>query len=196
MLNPPFLPDYFTPFPFAAWPNAFAPSGFPVLTVTQQNLRTPYAQHFNLGIEHELAGKMVLGVAYVGTTGTKLPRFRQIDQAYINKAQIDTLSPDVVTRMELIGIPPAVAQFLYNNQLWASIPSVVRTPYFGFAQLFQAEDVVSWNYHSLQAKLDNFSVTGFRSWRRTPGRTQLTAHPCSLVRARMRQPSFPRTTTI
>ena len=154
MLNPPFLPDYFTPFPFAAWPNAFAPSGFPVLTVTQQNLRTPYAQHFNLGIEHELPGKMVLGVAYVGTTGTKLPRFRQIDQAYINKAQIDTLSPDVVTRMELIGIPPAVAQFLYNNQLWASIPSVVRTPYFGFAQLFQAEDVVSSNYHSLQAKLD------------------------------------------
>jgi len=154
MLNPPFLPDYFTPFPFAGWPNAFAPSGFPVLTVTQQNLRTPYAQHFNLGIEHELPGKMVLDVAYVGTTGTKLPRFRQVDQAYITKSQIDTLSPDVVTRMELIGIPPAVAQYLYNNQLWAQIPSVVRTPYFGFAQLFQAEDVVSSNYNSLQAKVD------------------------------------------
>ncbi|HKS73973.1 MAG TPA: TonB-dependent receptor, partial [Terriglobales bacterium] len=40
MLNPPYLPDFFTPFPFASWPNAFAPSGFPVLTITQQNLRT------------------------------------------------------------------------------------------------------------------------------------------------------------
>ena len=84
---------------------------------------------------------MLLDVSYVGTTGTKLPRFRQINQAYITKAQIDTLTPDVVSRMELIGIPAPVAMFLYQNQLWASIPSVVRTPYFGFAQLFQAEDV-------------------------------------------------------
>ena len=154
MLNPPYLPDFFTPFPFAGWPNAFAPSGFPVLTITQQHLLTPYAQHFNLGIEHELPGKMLLDVSYVGTTGTKLPRFRQINQAYITKAQIDSLTPDVVSRMELIGIPAPVAMFLYQNQLWASIPSVVRTPYFGFAQLFQAEDVVSSNYNSLQTKLD------------------------------------------
>jgi hypothetical protein len=90
----------------------------------------------------------------VGTTGTKLPRFRQVDQAYITKQAIDSLTPDVISRMELIGIPPAVAQFLYDNQLWASIPSVVRTPFFGFAQLFQAEDVVSSNYNSFQAKLD------------------------------------------
>src|SRR5260370_8051180 len=32
--------------------------------------------------------------------------------------------------------------------------TIVRTPYFGFAQLFQAEDAVSSNYHSLQAKVD------------------------------------------
>lgn len=154
MLNPPFLPDFFTPFPFTGWPNAFAPSGFPVLTITQQHLRTPYAQHFNLALQRALPGRMLLEVAYVGTTGTKLPRFRQVDQAYITKQQIDALTPDVVSRMELIGIPPAVAQFLYDNQLWASIPSIVRTPYFGFAQLFQAEDVVSSNYSSFQAKLD------------------------------------------
>jgi hypothetical protein len=153
-LNPPFLPDFFTPFPFASWPNAFAPSGFPVLTVTQQKLRTPYAQHYNFGIEHQLPGRMVLDLAYVGTTGTKLPRFRQIDQAFITKKQIDQLSPDVITRMELIGIPPPVAQFLYDNQLWGAIPSVVRTPFFGYAQLFQAENSVSSNYNSLQAKLD------------------------------------------
>jgi hypothetical protein len=154
MLNPPFLPDYFNSFPFASWPNAFAPSGFPVLTITQQNLRTPYAQHFNLGLQHELPGKMLLDIAYVGTTGTKLPRFVQIDQAYITKAQIDTLKPDVVTRMELIGIPAPVAQFLNSNQLYGSMPSIVRTPFFGFAQLFQAQDSVSSNYNSLQAKLD------------------------------------------
>ena len=162
MLNPPFLPDYFTPFPFASWPNPFGPSGFPVLTITQQKLRTPYAQHFNFGIQQQLPGRMLLDLAYVGTTGTKLPRFVQIDQAYITKQQIDTLPPlpgypdvpGVVGRMELIGIPSFVAQFLYDNQLWGAMPSIVRTPYFGFAQLFQAQDSVSSNYHSLQAKLD------------------------------------------
>jgi hypothetical protein len=161
MLNPPFLPDFFTPFPFASWPNPFGPSGFPVLTITQQNLRTPYAQHFNFGIQHQLPGRMLLDVAYVGTTGTKLPRFVQIDQAYITKQKIDTLKlpdvpgvPAVVARMELLGIPSSVAQFLYDNQLWGAMPSIVRTPYFGFAQLFQAQDSVSSNYHSLQAKLD------------------------------------------
>ena len=154
MLNPPYLPDYFTPFPFASWPDPFGPSSFPVLTITQQNLRTPYAQHFNLGVEHQLPGRMLLGIAYVGTTGTKLPRFVQIDQAYITKEQIDNLTPDVVTRMELLGIPPQVAQFLNDNQLYGAMPSIVRTPYFGFAQLFQAQDSVSSNYHSLQAKLD------------------------------------------
>ncbi len=154
MLNPPFLPDFFTPFPFTSWPNTFAPSGFPVLTIAQQKLRTPYAQHYNLGIQHQLPGRMLLDVSYVGTSGTKLPRFRQINQAFITKQQIDQLTPDVVTRMEIIGIPPGAAQFLYDNQLWGAIPSVVRTPYFGYAQLFQAEDVVSSNYNSLQAKLD------------------------------------------
>jgi len=154
MLNPPYLPDYFTPFPLASWPNPFGPSPFPVLTITQQNLRTPYAQHFNLGVEHQLPGRMLLGLAYVGTTGTKLPRFVQIDQAFITKAQIDSLAPDVVTRMEMLGIPPQAAQFLNDNQLYGAMPSIVRAPFFGFAQLFQAQDAVSSNYHSLQAKLD------------------------------------------
>ncbi len=170
MLNPPYLPDFFNSFPFASWPNAFAPSGFPVLTITQQNLRTPYAQHFNIGVEHQLPGRMLLGLAYVGTTGTKLPRFVQIDQAYITKQQIDTLVPDVVTRMELIGIPAPVAeQFLNNNELYGQMPSIVRTPYFGFAQLFRAQDSVSSNYHSLQAKLDKrfshgLSFLGAYTW--------------------------------
>lgn len=168
MLNPPFLPDFFNSFPFASWPNAFAPSGFPVLTVTQQNLRTPYAQHFNFGIQQQLPGRMLLDLAYVGTTGTKLPRFVQIDQAYITKQQIDSLPPlpgypnvpGVVGRMELIGIPAGAAEFLYNNQLWGNMPSIVRTPYFGFAQLFQAQDSVSSNYNSLQVKLDKHFSNG------------------------------------
>ena len=152
MLNPPFLPNFFVPAPFTQWPNAFAPSGFPVLTVVDKNLRTPYSQQFNLGVQRELPGRMLLDVAYVGSTGTKLPRFRQIDQAFITQDQINALTPDVVTRMELMGIPPPVAQFLSMHI--NLIPPIARGPYFGFAQIFQAEDSISSQYHSLQAKLD------------------------------------------
>ena len=150
MLNPPFLPDFFNPFP--GWPNAFAPSGFPVLTITQQKLRTPYAQHYNFLLQRELPARTLLEIGYVGTSGTKLPRFRQMNQAFITQQQIDQLTPDVVTRMEIMGIPPPDAQFLAQNI--ALIPSVARTPFFGYAQLFQAENTISSHYNSLQAKLD------------------------------------------
>jgi hypothetical protein len=150
MLNPPFLPNFFVVFP--SWPDSFAPTGFPVLTVVNKNLRNPYAQQYNLGVQRELPGRMLLEVSYIGTTGTKLPRFRQMDQAFITQAQIDSLTPDVVTRMVLMGIPLPVAQFLATNI--ALIPSVARTPFFGYAQIFQAEDSISSNYNSLQMKLD------------------------------------------
>ena len=152
MLNPPFLPDFFNPFP--GWPTAFAPSGFPVLTITQQRLRTPYAQHYNLVLQQELPGRVLMELGYVGTSGTKLPRFRQMNQAFITQQQIDNLTPDVRTRMELMGIP----DFFIDNVILpagiAAIPNVARTPFFGYAQLFQAENTISSHYNSLQAKLD------------------------------------------
>jgi len=161
MLNPPFLPDFFNPFP--GWPDAFAPSGFPVLTVTQQHLLTPYAQHYNLLLQQELPARTLLEVGYVGTSGTKLPRFRQINQAFITQAQIDQLTPDVRTRMEIMGIPDFVIDnFILPNGI-AAIPNVARTPFFGYAQLFQAEDTISSHYNSLQVKLDKRFSHGLSS---------------------------------
>src|SRR2546426_12501678 len=140
MLNPPFLPDFFNPFP--GWPNAFAPSGFPVLTITQQKLRTPYAQHYNFLLQRELPARTLLEIGYVSTSGTKLPRFRQMNQAFITQQQIDALNPDVRTRMQIMGIPDFVIDnFILPNGI-AAIPSVARVPFFGYPQIFQAEDTI------------------------------------------------------
>lgn len=152
LLNPPAMPDYFNGAPFISWPNSFAPSGFPVITITPAHFPTPYSQAWNLDLQRQLPGQMLLEVGYVGSTGTHLPRFRQIDQAYITQAQISALTPDVITRMELLGIPPSVAQFL-ASQGPAAIPSIARVPYFGYPQIFQAENSVSSSYHGLQTKL-------------------------------------------
>jgi hypothetical protein len=192
MLNPPYLPDYFNSAPFAQWPNAFAPSGFPVITVTNQKMPTPYAQHYNLLLQQELPSRTLLEVAYVGTSGTKLPRFRQIDQAYITQAQIDQLTPDVVTRMELMGIPAPVAQFL-STQI-NLIPNIARVPYFGYAQIFQAENSISSNYNSLQAKWTRVSRMVSPLCLPTRARNQLTGRPCSSAQART-PPRFSRKTT-
>lgn len=153
LLNPPAMPDYFNIAPTISWPNSFAPSGFPVITITPGHFPTPYSQAWNLDVQRQLPADMLFEIGYVGSTGTHLPRFRQIDQAYITQAQINALTPDVITRMELMGIPTPVAQFL-ASQGPAAIPSIARVPYFGYPQIFQAENSVSSSYHALQTKLD------------------------------------------
>jgi len=45
------------------------------LLVLNPNLRLPYAQDWNLNIEHSLGNDWLLQVGYIGTKGTKLPRF-------------------------------------------------------------------------------------------------------------------------
>ena len=50
-----------------------------------RHLRTPYTQNFNLNIEQQL-GKAVIQVGYVGAKGTKLFRFRDVNQP--SQAQI------------------------------------------------------------------------------------------------------------
>jgi outer membrane receptor protein involved in Fe transport len=45
-----------------------------------RNLRTPYVQNFNLNIQRELFRDGVLEVGYVGSNGTKLFRYRDINQ--------------------------------------------------------------------------------------------------------------------
>src|SRR5207245_4698337 len=114
------------------------PSPIPVLTNTQQKIRTPYAQHYNVEVQHELPGRMLLEVGYVGTSGTKLPRFRQVDQAFITQKQLDQLTPDIPTRLSLMGIPSFVIPQILAGGVDA-IHSVAFTTFFRYAQIFKVE---------------------------------------------------------
>jgi len=51
------------------------------LLVLNPNLRLPYAQDWNLNIERSLGGNWLLEVGYIGTKGTKLPRFIEANPA-------------------------------------------------------------------------------------------------------------------
>jgi hypothetical protein len=78
------------------------------------NMRTPYVQNFNLNLQQQLGSKTVLQVGYVGSTGTKLFQFLDINQP--SQAQITAadLGCDCINSY---GVPRAVApNFFYLNQ--------------------------------------------------------------------------------
>jgi outer membrane receptor protein involved in Fe transport len=85
---PPYLQTPQLNFPFN-WANPFNganPFG-PVfsepmtLLVISNKLRLPYAQDWNLNVQHSFGANWLLEVGYVGTAGVKLPRFIEGDPA-------------------------------------------------------------------------------------------------------------------
>jgi hypothetical protein len=95
------------------------------------NLRTPYTQNFNLNLQQGLGTKAVFQVGYVGTKGTKLFRFRDINQP--SQAQIT--ASDLATGVSGYGVP----------RVFASPPS----PFF----INMEESKSSSIYHALQTSL-------------------------------------------
>ncbi|MGB9431238.1 MAG: hypothetical protein WBQ89_03255, partial [Candidatus Acidiferrum sp.] len=74
------LPNFADPFngqnPFTG---GFSPDM--TLLVLNPNLRLPYAQDYNLNVERALGRDWLLEVGYIGTKGTKLPRFIEANPA-------------------------------------------------------------------------------------------------------------------
>ncbi len=56
-----------------------ASTGFPSYFGIDPRARTPYVQQWNASIERELPGRILLDVAYIGSKGTRLGRFRQFN---------------------------------------------------------------------------------------------------------------------
>jgi hypothetical protein len=97
------------------------------------NLRTPYIQNYNLNIQRELFRNGVLEVGYVGSTGKKLFRYRDINQP---------LNPSVSSERPFDNGPfaPSGGTFFYVNHL---------------------ETTAFSNYNALQASFSVRSRNGF-----------------------------------
>lgn len=66
-----------------------------------RNMRTPYVQNFNLNIQQSLGGRTVMQIGYVGSKGTKLFRFRDINQP--SQEQIN--ASDLATGVSDYSVP-------------------------------------------------------------------------------------------
>jgi Carboxypeptidase regulatory-like domain len=102
--------------------------GFPALFGLNPNSKTPYVQQWQGGFQHELPGRMVLELAYVGTKGTRLGRFRQ------NNTPAHT-----VTGQNLAPRP-------------GDLQSLREFPSLG--PIVQRENLANSIYHSMQVKLE------------------------------------------
>jgi hypothetical protein len=87
------------------------------------NLRTPYVQNFNLNVERAV-GKAMLQIGYVGSKGTKLFRFRDINQP----------SPTEITAADLacacinsFSVPRPLTNYLYVNQQESKAGSIYHS---------------------------------------------------------------------
>jgi outer membrane receptor protein involved in Fe transport len=97
---PPYLKTLQLGFPINSFANPFYtpdPFGIPfpepmTLLVVSRNLHLPYAQDWNLNIQHSFGQDWLFQVGYVGTTGVRLPRFIEGNPA-VYYPGVDTTSP-------------------------------------------------------------------------------------------------------
>ena len=59
--------------------SATSDTGFPSYFGLDPNARTPYVQQWSGSLQHELPGRLLLELAYLGSKGTRLGRFRQFN---------------------------------------------------------------------------------------------------------------------
>ncbi len=116
---------------------------------TNPKIRTPYTQNFNLNVQQQF-GKTVVEVGYVGARGTKLFRFRDLNQP--SQAQItafDTSNPACGTNCPIAGFD--------------SGSNVPRTVYPNLFYVNQEESTASSTYHALQTSMRINSWRGLNS---------------------------------
>jgi hypothetical protein len=113
------------------------------------NIRTPFTQNFNLNLQQQLGSRTVLEVGYVGARGTKLFRFRDINQP--SQAQITAFDTSMAAGGQCFG---RVAPNCPIGGFDGAGPPVnfnVPRPFGNFFYVNQEESTASSTYHALQA---------------------------------------------
>ena len=78
------------------YPLGFGGGGTIAVNSMDRNIRTPMVQHFNFGIQNEVARDTLVEVSYVGSRGRKLQYRRNINQAYLRGGPMG--SGDIASR--------------------------------------------------------------------------------------------------
>jgi hypothetical protein len=115
---------------------------------TDPHIRTPYVQNFNLNLQQQLTNKLVLTVGYVGATGTKLFRFRDLNQP--TQAQITAFDLSQCATWGQTAPNCYIAGFDGPDGVDFNVP---RTAFPNFFYVNQEESTANSGYNALQTSL-------------------------------------------
>jgi hypothetical protein len=105
------------------------------------NIRTPYTQNWNLNLQQQVTNRVVLQIGYVGSKGTKLFRFRDINQP----SQAAITAADLANGVSSYGVPRPFSNFFYINQEESTAGSV----YHALQTSLRLD-----NWHGLQSQVN------------------------------------------
>ena len=138
-----FPPSFADPLP--AGPDPFAPtfSGAQTLTLLtlDPHMRLPYAQDWNFTVERSFGQGWLLDVGYVGTKGTKLPRF------------IESNPPTLCSTLPLSQQASCIGGEQANVNLYRPYSDCDSTGACDYASIGLISGIANSDYHSFQASL-------------------------------------------
>ena len=116
---------------------------------TSRNIRTPYTQNFNLNLQQQF-GKAFVQVGYVGARGTKLFRFRDINQP--SQAQITAFDTSTAPNGQCaVAVAPNCPIAGFDGP--DGVNFNVARPFSNYFYVNQEESSASSTYHALQTSL-------------------------------------------
>jgi hypothetical protein len=193
---PPYLrtPQLFFPGnfgnPFANGNPFTTPFGETMTLLTlDPNLRLPYAQDWNLSVERSFGADWLLEVGYVGTKGTKLPRFIEDNPSVPLPGQMWTAQQNNADQQRINCLPTAQGNCNYSSvglitgaaiSSYHALEASLRRRFdHGFSLL------ASYTYSKAIDDVSSFNITGSAS-QPVAGENDLAQNPFDLAAERGR----------
>jgi hypothetical protein len=124
------------------------------LLAVDPNLKTPYIENFNLGIQHQFGNNLSLEIGYVGNHGARLTGYADINQPAAGAGWcLNSLTAAQKADPNGCpgGAPIPVSAGINAQAAQEARPYFTRFPYIGFIN--QMSNNTRSNYNSLQATL-------------------------------------------
>ncbi len=121
----------------------------PALWTTDPRWKTPYSQHWNLDVQHDLGHNWLLDAGYVGNEGTHLVGVIDINQVAPGAA----LAAGIVVPGQILGCDATNSNLgSCSTSSKARLLNPLR-PFVGYGSIGQISPRFTSNYHALQTSL-------------------------------------------